>query len=176
PPCGAYLIFDEVKIVEQPFAGRGAGAAFLDRRRQQVAGLQQDAFVVHKAREQQVARATGTEGVQSRQRPAVLLHLVGAEQFRSKRRLFRGVIGHPAAAPEQCEHLQQVPSDEISVYFSSPSVQPAVEKEETRCRIAAAGSQYIRCPSGRSRPTRRRAWTPGSIIRPAVRRVLYANA
>src|SRR5471030_1837004 len=66
--------------------------------------------------------------MRGRQRLAVLLHLVGAEQLRAQRRLFIGVVGHPAAAPEQRQHLQQATGNAIAADFQSSSlvVEPTV--------------------------------------------------
>ena len=83
----ANLFFDQIEVVEQPFPGRRNPAVRLDRRRQQIAGSDQDAFVLRQPRQQLVRSASRTQRVRFRQGLAMLLHLVAAEQFRSQRRL-----------------------------------------------------------------------------------------
>ena len=59
-PLGrADLLFDQVEVVEQPFRGGRDAAVRRDRRRQQVADFDQDAFVLGQPRQQPVGRAPG---------------------------------------------------------------------------------------------------------------------
>ena len=90
-PLGrADLLFDQVEIVEQPFRGGRDAAVCRDRRGQQVANLDQDALVLGQPR-QQLVGAARRQPVRDREALAVLLHLIGAEQLRSQRRLLVGV-------------------------------------------------------------------------------------
>jgi hypothetical protein len=86
PLGGADLLFDEVEVVEQPFPGRGDPAVLGDRRGQQPAHTDQGAFVGRQARQQAgPRRALGQRVCDSGENPAVLLHLIGAEQLRAQR-------------------------------------------------------------------------------------------
>ncbi len=90
PLGGADLLFDQVEVIEQPLAGwRDALAG--GRRLQNVAGADEDRFVAGQPREQPVARVSRAQRVRPRKGPAVLLHLVGAEQLRAQRRLGIGL-------------------------------------------------------------------------------------
>ena len=65
-PLGrADLLFDQVEVVEQPFAGRRDPAVRRDRRGQQVAGFEQDALVLGQPREQLVRRAARRQPVRA---------------------------------------------------------------------------------------------------------------
>jgi hypothetical protein len=89
--AGAHLLFDQVKIVEQPFARRRNRLAGRERRLQQLAGRHQDAFVGRQALEQPVAARTQPaprpQLVRARQRLAMALHLLGAVERRTERGL-----------------------------------------------------------------------------------------
>ena len=78
----ADLLLDEVEVVEQPLARRRNRGARLDRCRQQIAGFEQDGLVLRQAREQQIAPAFRSQCMRRRERPAVMLHLIGAEELR----------------------------------------------------------------------------------------------
>ena len=95
------LLLDQVEIVEQPFGRRRYPAIVPGRRGQQLAGIDQDRFVVVQARQQEIPRAGRGDPVGSRERPAMALHLVGAEQFRAQCRLVAQspVQVRPAAKP-----------------------------------------------------------------------------
>ncbi|KFB67215.1 MAG: hypothetical protein CAPSK01_003332 [Candidatus Accumulibacter vicinus] len=86
PLGGADLLFDEVKIVEQPFRGRSDSAVLGDRRGHPPAHPDQGAFVGSQARQQQIRGVDLGKIVCRGENPAVLLHLIGAEQLRSQRR------------------------------------------------------------------------------------------
>ncbi len=88
PPGGADLLFDEVEVVEQPLPGRLDAVLRRNRRRQQAAGLDQHALVPGQARQQLVRHASRRQPVGGRETHAVLLHLIGTEEFRPQRRLF----------------------------------------------------------------------------------------
>ncbi len=85
---GANLLFDEIEIVEQPFASRRDAAVRRDRLRQQAAHADQGALVRRQPRQKPVRRAPRRQLVRGRERPAMLRHLLGAEQLGSQRRLF----------------------------------------------------------------------------------------
>ncbi len=102
PPRGADLLFDQVEVIEQPFAGRGDAAALLHRRHLQAGGADQHALVLHQALEQPVAALLARKPVRFRQRAPVPVHLVGAEQLRAQRWLGGGVFLRQALAPDAC--------------------------------------------------------------------------
>ena len=107
-PLGrADLLFDQVEIVEQPFRGGRDAAIGRDRCRQQAANFDQDAFVLGQPCQQLVGRATRRQPVRDREVLAVLLHLIGAEQLRSQRRLFHGVFPGGLGAAEACRDIEQ---------------------------------------------------------------------
>ena len=79
----ADLLFDEIEVVEEPFRGRRDPALGGDRRRQQVAYVDQHDLVCCQPRQELVRRAPRSELVRGRKGPPMLLHLIGAEQLRS---------------------------------------------------------------------------------------------
>jgi hypothetical protein len=91
--AGAYLLFDQVEIVEQPFAGRRERLAGGGGRLQQLAGRHQNAFVIRQALEQPVAARTQAAArpqlVRARQGLAMALHLLRAVQRGAQ----RGLLG-----------------------------------------------------------------------------------
>ena len=76
----ADLLFDEVKIVEQPFASRRDPAFFGSDGSQSATDIDQRIFVGRQPAEQTVGDGAGGEPVRGGQRLAVLRHLVGAVQ------------------------------------------------------------------------------------------------
>ena len=81
---GADLFFDEIEIIQQPFAGgSGAAAIFEGLGEQRVRG-DQDVFVFGEAREKLLGVALGTDGVGVGQRLGVLVHLLGIEKLGSE--------------------------------------------------------------------------------------------
>ncbi len=107
-PLGrADLLVDQVEVVEQPFRGGRDAAIGRDRRGQQVADFEQDAFVLGQARQQPVGRAAGRQPVRGREVLAVLLHLIGAEQLRSQRRFLVGIFAERVGAAEAHRDLEQ---------------------------------------------------------------------
>ncbi|KFB71348.1 MAG: hypothetical protein AW09_003511 [Candidatus Accumulibacter phosphatis] len=87
PLGGADLLVDEVEIVEQPFRGRSDSAVLGDRCGQPPAHPDEGAFVGCQARQQQIRGVDLGKLVCRGENPAVLRHLIGAEQLRSQRRL-----------------------------------------------------------------------------------------
>ena len=83
----ADLFFDQIEVVEQPFPGRRNPAVCLDGLGQQVADSKQDTFIFSQPRQKLVPRASRAQLVRTRQGLAMLLHLIGAEQLGSQRRL-----------------------------------------------------------------------------------------
>ena len=107
---GADLFFDEVEVVEQPFAGRGHAAIRLGVAREQRADLDQHLLVRRETSQQPIGRAPSDQLVRDRQLTAVLRHLIGGEQLGSQ----RGAVGTRAAA----EHKR------LQAGFSSQPLQP----------------------------------------------------
>ena len=62
-PCHANLFLNQVKIVQQPFAGRGDATVRLDRRRHQTTGAGEDRFVFSQALQKPVRRPFQTDFV-----------------------------------------------------------------------------------------------------------------
>ena len=87
----ADLFFDQVEVVQEPFTGRGDAAVRADRGREEIARPDQYGFVRGQPWQQLVCSAPGSQFVGGGQRLAMLLHLIGAEQLRSQRRLFVSV-------------------------------------------------------------------------------------
>ncbi len=85
PLGGPDLLFDEIEIVEQPFTGRHDPAALGGRRRQQLAHVNQGAFVVCQPSQEQVRCLAGNQLVRSREYLAVQRHLIGAVQLGAQR-------------------------------------------------------------------------------------------
>jgi hypothetical protein len=69
---GPDLLFDQVEIIEQPFARRRDAQFRPDRDRQGVAGIDQDLLVLVETPQQTVLRCETAERVRSGQRPPVL--------------------------------------------------------------------------------------------------------
>ncbi|HYL17960.1 MAG TPA: hypothetical protein VEV20_04735 [Burkholderiales bacterium] len=87
-PGGANLLFDQIEIVKQPLGGRRNPPIRLDHCGQELAGFVEDSFVVRQSGQKTVGRAPRIQLVRSGKPPAVLLHLIGTEQFRTQWRLF----------------------------------------------------------------------------------------
>jgi hypothetical protein len=98
PPGRADLFLDQVEVVEQPFARRRDAQPRPDGRRQHVERADQHAFVLVEPVEQSRARPRRAQGVNAGEGPAVLLHLVGAEQLGAQRRLVIRLDGAGARA------------------------------------------------------------------------------
>ena len=114
-PLGhADLFFDQVEVVEEPFPGRRDPAVRIDRRRQQVAGSRQDAFILRQPGQKPVPNPSRTQPVRARQGLAVLLHLFAAEQFRTQRRFVTGVHFRRPAPEEARPCMAQVREDGLA--------------------------------------------------------------
>ena len=90
-PGGPNLLFDQGKVVEQPFSRRCDGMAGAHRLCQEVANTLENRLVLRQSIEQTVLGTSGTHSVRGRQGPAMVLHLIGAEQARAKRWFICGV-------------------------------------------------------------------------------------
>jgi hypothetical protein len=62
-PGHANLFFDQIEVVEQPFPGRHNPALGLDGLGQQVAGSNQDPFILSQPRQKSVRSASQTQFV-----------------------------------------------------------------------------------------------------------------
>jgi len=110
----ANLFFDQIEVVEQPFRGRRNPAVRLDRLRQQIAGSNQDAFILSQPAQKPVRSASHIQPVRARQNLAMLLHLVAAEEFRSQRWLVAGVLLAQAVSAETCPQMKQGPANDLA--------------------------------------------------------------
>ena len=102
PLRGADLLFDQVEIVEQPFARRRDAPIRPHRRGQQIAGVAQHHLVRGEPGKELVRPAAMRQLVRGCQRPPVLLHLLGAEELGAQRRQIvlrqrRAVTAHEVA-------------------------------------------------------------------------------
>ena len=80
-PRGLDLLFDEIKVIEQPFTGWRNRPVRLGGCRKKTAGLFEYSFVVGKSRQKLVMRAAGSDRVLGRQPFTMLLHLRFTEQL-----------------------------------------------------------------------------------------------
>ena len=89
PLGGADLLFDQVEVVEQPFAGRRDAAARRDAPRSAARRRRRStlSFSASRASSRSGSARPGSARARRARRLAVLLHLVGAEQLRAQRRL-----------------------------------------------------------------------------------------
>ena len=104
PLGGANLLLDQIEVIQQPFAGGGDLAVGGHRLGHQPVDTDQNALVLRQPRQQLVRSASRTEFVESRQRPAMLLHLLGAEQLRAQR---RGVAVFPGAVSRETHRFSR---------------------------------------------------------------------
>src|SRR5512141_3014500 len=74
------LFFDQVNVVEQPFASRREMALGLHRVLEQGAGAIQDLLVVDQALKQPIGRGLHADDMRPREHPALAFHLFGGEQ------------------------------------------------------------------------------------------------
>ena len=86
---GEDLLFNEIKIVQQPLAGGRDAPLLAHRLQQQRTGLLQHQCVGIQALQQLVVAASAVQAVRLRQGLAVALHLLGAEQLGTQRHLGR---------------------------------------------------------------------------------------
>ena len=90
------LLFDEVKVIQQPLGSGRQLAVLLKSGGQRRAGMEQYLFIAGKARQQLVWHVRGTDGVCLGQATAVQLHLRGTEKLRPQWQfigIFSGVGG-----------------------------------------------------------------------------------
>jgi hypothetical protein len=129
-PLGrADLLFDQVEIIEEPFAGRGDAAIGSDRFGEQLADVFEDFFVLGEAGQQLVGRAARRQAVRGSERPAVLLHLVGAVELRSQRRFFARVLRERIGAAEARDYFQQsIWNLSLDLAFISREAAPAATR------------------------------------------------
>ena len=83
------LLFDQVDVVEQPFAGRGQAPVGLCRRSEQAAGAVEHLLVVTEPAEQAIDVRLRAEAMAARQLSAMALHVLGTEQLLAQRLLAR---------------------------------------------------------------------------------------
>ena len=105
------LFFDQMEVVEQPLAGRGDPVVRRYRGGQLFADLDQHGFVRGQPREEPVPRTTRRQPMRGRERLAVPLHLLGAEQFRAKRQLLTGRLVRQTAGAQTSPELRQMPKN-----------------------------------------------------------------
>ncbi len=143
---GADLIFDQIKIVEQPFAGRRDPTVLRDGGHEQSADADQDGFILGQASEQAVRRMSGHQGMRIGQALAVLFHLHGTEELRAQRRLVadrrfdRTLTGKPS--PELNAGCRESPNDPPSNVRS-----PTRRRHPLRTKVMLDGLVH---PTGQS--------------------------
>ena len=89
-PGRSNLLLDQIEVIEEPFSGGGDSVFRLDRVRQELAGFDEEVLIVGQPPEQSIVRAFRAQLMGAGKRFAVLLHLLGAEQFRAQRWLVAG--------------------------------------------------------------------------------------
>jgi hypothetical protein len=115
-PLGrADLFFDQIEVVEEPFPGRRDPAVRIDSRRQKVAGSRQDAFILRQPGQKRIPNPSRPQPVRARKGLAMKLHPVGAEQFRTQRRLVAGVHFRRSAPAESRPYMEQIREDRLAV-------------------------------------------------------------
>ena len=97
---GADLLFNQVSIVEQPFAGRGNAVIFPDCMGQEAQCVKQDAFIFPKPGAQAVWQVRRIDLVRCGKEVPVPIHLLDAEELSAQQRL-NGHIGLDALPAEQ---------------------------------------------------------------------------
>ena len=95
PLGGTDLFLDQVKVVEQPFPGRGNPALIGGYGRQLATDIDQGIFVGRQPSKQAIGKTACSEAVCCSQRLAVLRHLIGAIQGCPQRRLLAALCGQP---------------------------------------------------------------------------------
>ncbi len=80
-PSGADLLFDQVKIVEQPFSSRSDSPVGGYRLAQQITDSKENIFVLVQSGQELVGGALQIQLVHARQVLPVQFHLVGSQQF-----------------------------------------------------------------------------------------------
>jgi hypothetical protein len=88
----ANLFFNQVEVIQQPFAGRRNAPVRLDRFCDEGANVNQDRFILGQPRQEMIRRVSRTQRVPSRERLAMLLHLFGTEQVGTQRGFVPGVM------------------------------------------------------------------------------------
>ena len=111
------LLFDEIEIIEQPFAGRRNPAGRLHRLRQQIADSDQDVFILRQPAQKLVRSLPWTQPVQAGQDLAVLLHLIGAEELRTQRWLTAGVLFRQVVFREAGPEMEQTSEIDLRADF-----------------------------------------------------------
>ena len=136
----ADLLVDQVEIVDQPFRGGRDAAAFRHFHRQQVAHARQDRFVVGEARQQPVGRTVRGQPMRDREVPAVLFHLLDAEELRPQRRLFVDVLCERIGASglgQEPEHLVH-DGPPACVQVAIPFVSAQRQTRDAACCVRSA--------------------------------------
>jgi hypothetical protein len=86
---GADLLFDQMKIIQEPF-GRGSDAALLLHAQSFIVVRAQDFFVGREARQEEIRTFARSDLMAMRQRRGMAFEQVNAEQLAAQRLLFRG--------------------------------------------------------------------------------------
>ena len=98
PPGHLDLLFDQVKVIEQPFGGGSDAPALVHGEGRAIEGSQ-DLLVLIQPGEQPVGAAPGDDLVIRRERLGMARQLFDAEQLRPQRRLARARRGQTAGWP-----------------------------------------------------------------------------
>lgn len=106
---GADLFFDQIKIIQQPLPGGRDPVICGHFGGQQRTNLGQDALILGQPGQQQIRGLVGRQAMGSRQPPAMLFHLVCAEQFRPQRRFVGDKAAHGMVPAREKPCFQQWP-------------------------------------------------------------------
>src|ERR1041384_4458463 len=129
----ANLLFDEIEVIEQPFAGRRNPAGRLHRLCQQIADSDQDVFILCQPAQQLIRSLLRTQAMQTGQDLAVLLHLINAEELRTQRWLAAGVLFCQVVFREAGPKMEQASEINFAAYLHVCGLFPEARNREPVC-------------------------------------------
>jgi hypothetical protein len=121
PAGDADLLFDQVEIVQQPFACGRDASSMTGRGGQSFAGVDEYGFVVAQPGQQQVAALIRAQPMLAGEHLAVPLHLVGAEQFRAQGRLLLWLGASSCASTTESAQAAQFEQIECAADVQCPT-------------------------------------------------------
>ena len=105
---GTDLLFDQIEVIEQPFAGRRDLLIRFYRRCEPAADADQDRFIRRQTRQKLLPQCYLRQLVHGRETLAMLFHLTGAEQLRAQRGLIKGAPEGNADVAQARPQLVQI--------------------------------------------------------------------
>ena len=110
PFCRTDLFFDQIKVIEQPFPGRGNRPVRGDAFGQQPADFNKHRLIVGKPRQQSIRQTAGMQPMAFGKSPAMQLHLLAAEKLRAQRLFFGGGHFRKTFIEKISEGMKYIPS------------------------------------------------------------------